>query len=91
MENNCCKMNEQEKLTDALSAQKMLTGMYNTYCCEAATPAVRSCLFSILEEEHGIQSQIFREMNSRGYYPVEQAEETKLNQAKQQFSQSAKA
>ena len=89
MENNCCKMNEQEKLTDALSSQKMLTGMYNTYCCEAATPSVKSCLLSILEDEHRIQTEIFNEMNTRGYYPVEKAEDEKLNTTKQKFAKNA--
>ena len=89
MENNCCKMNEQEKLNDALSSQKLLTSMYNTYCGESATPSVKSCLLSILEDEHRIQTEIFNEMNTRGYYPVEKAEDTKLNTTKQKFAKNA--
>ena len=86
MENNCCKMNEQEKLTDALSAQKMLTGMYNTYCCEAATGTLRSSLLSILQDEHRIVEEIFNEMNVRGLYPVQRAEEKKIADAKNKFA-----
>lgn len=88
MEQNCCKMNEQDKLTDALSSQKMITGMYNTYCSESATASVKRCLFSILEDEHRIQSEVFNEMNTRGYYPVEKAEENKLSSTKQKFSKN---
>lgn len=89
MEQYHCKMNEQEKLTDLLSSQKFLTAAYNSYCCESATPAVRSSLFSILEDEHRIQEEIFNEMNTRGYYPLEKAEDTKLNAEKQKFAQKA--
>ena len=87
MEQYQCKMNEQEKLTDLLSAQKFVTANYNTYCCEAATPSVRSSLSSILQDEHRIQEEIFNEMNARGYYPLEKAEDTKLSAAKQKFAQ----
>ena len=89
MEQYQCKMNEQEKLTDLLSTQKYLTSMYNAYCCEAATPSVKSSLLSILQDEHRIQEEIFTEMNTRGYYPLEKAEETKLNSTKQKFAQKA--
>ena len=37
---------EQEKMTDLLSSEKLLTGIYNTFCCEAATASVQSCLLS---------------------------------------------
>lgn len=81
--------NEEQRMTDLLSGQKFLTGAYNSYYCEAATGAVKSCLSSILQDEHRIQEEIFNEMNNRGWYPVEKAEEAKLTSAKQKFSASA--
>ena len=87
MEQNV-RMNEQQTLNDLLSSQKFLTGMYNSYCCESATTAVKNCLSSILQDEHRIQEEIFNEMNTRGWYPVEKAEEAKINSAKQKFSQT---
>ncbi len=89
MEQNQCKMNEQQKLNDLLNTQKFLTGTYNSYYCESATTAVKNCLSSILADEHRIQEEIFNEMNSRGYYPLEKAEENKINAAKQKFAQKA--
>ena len=77
---------DQQKLTDLLSSQKFITGVYNTYCCEAATPSIRSTLASVLQEEHRIQEALFDEMNSRGWYPVTRAEDTKLAGAKQKFA-----
>ena len=89
MEQNCCKMTEQETMNDLLTVQKFLTGVYNTFCNEAATPALRHCLCTILSEEHTIGEQIFEEMSTRGYYPTEQAEDTKVSAAKQKFSKYA--
>ena len=89
MEQNQCKMNEQEKMNDLLSTQKFLTGAYNSYCNEAATSAVRSMLTSILADEHRIQEEIFNEMNARGYYPLEKAEDNKISSTKQKFAQKA--
>lgn len=89
MEQNQCKMNEQEKMNDLLSTQKFLTGAYNSYCNEAATSAVRSTLTSILADEHRIQEEIFNEMSARGYYPLEKAEENKISSTKQKFAQKA--
>jgi spore coat protein CotF len=81
--------NEEQRLTDLLSGQKFLTGAYNSYYCESATGAVKNCLSSILQDEHRIQEEIFNEMNTRGWYPLEMAEETKLNSVRQKFSSAA--
>ena len=89
MEQSQCSMNEQQKLTDLLCSQKFVTSTYNSYYCEAATPAVKTCLSSILEDEHHIQQQIFTEMNNRGFYPLEKAEDTKLTETKQKYGQAA--
>ena len=87
---NCSQsMNEKQMMTDLLCSQKLVTSVYNTYCNEASTPAMRSCLSSILQDEHRIQEEIFNEMSAKGYYKVEMAEETKLSTERQKFSQMA--
>lgn len=83
------KMTEKELMTDLLSSEKFLTGVYNTYCCEAATSNVKSTLMSLLQDVHRMQEEIFGEMSSRGWYQLEKAEEQKLNSEKQKFSQMA--
>jgi spore coat protein CotF len=40
---------------------------------------------SILEDEHQIQHDLFKDMLQRGWYQVEQADTNKVNQAKQKF------
>ena len=89
MEMQTQKMNEQQTMMDLLSSQKYLTGMYQSFGNECATPSVRGCMFSILEEEQRISEEIFTQMNTRGYYPVEKAEDTELNTTKQKFAKNA--
>lgn len=86
---NMKKMTEKELMTDLLSSEKFLTGVYNTYCCEAATSTVKSALMSLLQDVHRMQEEIFGEMSKRGWYQLEKAEEQKLNSEKQKFSQMA--
>lgn len=81
--------NDKEKMMDTLNSQKNLTGGYNTFANEAATPEVKSGLMSILNEEHDIQHELWCEINSRGWYPVEKADENKLNTTKTKFSTMA--
>ncbi len=83
---DCKQLTDKEQITDLLCAEKYLTSVYNTYACEAATPAVKSCLLNTLTETHRMQEELFTEMSTRGWYPTEKAEETKINQAKQQYS-----
>ena len=76
---------DKDRLTDALNAQKYAAGHYNEFACESATPDVRACVMNILCEEHPIQEELFDEMNSRGWYPTEAADDNKLQTAKDQF------
>ncbi len=82
------RFDEKQKMTDLLSSQKFLTSVYNSYCCESATGAVKNCLSSILADEHQIQQEIFSEMSNRGWYTLEKADDTKIASAKQKFSPS---
>lgn len=78
-------MNDQEMMQDVLSSQKQMTETYNSYANECATPAVRDELLNILQEEHGIQADLFKEMQKRGWYPTPMAEEQKIQSTKQKF------
>ena len=76
-------MTEKEMMTDILNSQKQMTGMYNTFVNECSAPAVRHEFMNLLNEEHQIQADVFSEMQKRGWYPVENAEQQKIEQAKQ--------
>ena len=78
-------MKDQEVLHDVLSSQKMITGTYNAFTNECATPQIRNEFMNILNEEHQLQAQIFDEMHKRCLYPTPAAEQQKIDQAKQKF------
>jgi len=77
---------DKERLNDALCSQKQMTSDYNNFANESATPEVVSKVMDILRDEHDIQRGMWCEMNSRGWYPVEKAEDAKLNSVKTKFS-----
>ena len=81
-----CALKEKEQMSDLLQSEKYLTGCYNSYLLECATPEMMRCLSGLLNDTHSMQQQLFGEMNSRGYYPVTKAEDQKLNTVKQQFA-----
>ena len=80
------QLTDQEMITDVLSSQKFVTGNYNTVANEAKSHQVHDAFMSILKEEHDMQFEVFNEMQSRGWYPTENAEQQKVNAAKQKFS-----
>ncbi len=80
---------DRARMTDLLNCEKHMTSMYNTFLCETETSAVRGCLSGLLRDEHQMQETLFGEMKTRGWYTTEQAEQTKINQAKQKFSSGA--
>lgn len=82
---NNTPMQDKELLDDVLSSQKLITGSYNTFANECATPGVRETMLCILKEEHDIQSDIFNDMISRNWYPIQPAEQQKIDAAKEKF------
>ena len=84
---NCeWKFEEKQMLTDALNSQKFIAGVYNNDAMECATPTVKRCISNILEDERRMQEEIFEEMNSRGFYPVEKAQDQKVDTVKQTYA-----
>jgi spore coat protein CotF len=78
-------MTEKDILTDCLSSQKFTAANYNSYAGECANEQLRNTFLNILDDEHRIQADIFNDMSSNGWYPVQPADQQKLQQARQQF------
>ncbi len=81
---------EKEILSDALNAEKSATNLYNMSANECAHEGLRSSMMSLLEKEHKIQVDVFNQMHTKGFYPTPDAEEKKVQEAKQKFSCSVK-
>jgi spore coat protein CotF len=77
---------EQQILQDSLMSQKQMTGSYNTFAGECVSEQLRSTMLNILNDEHKIQADIFNSMQSHGWYQVEQADQQKIQQAKQKLT-----
>lgn len=76
---------DQEILEDILSSQKHATAMYNTYSGECKNTTLQGDMLNILRDEHNMQYSVFQEMEKRGWYKTEQAEQTKVDEAKTKF------
>lgn len=81
---------EKEILCDALAAQKSATNQFNTYANECVHEDLRQTMMHILKEEHNLAQDVFKIMHSKGYYPTPDAEQNKVEQLKQQYSQCVK-
>ena len=84
---NMGTMGDKEILGDALATQKQITSSYNTFAGECQCRELRDSFLNILKEEHTIQSDLFDEASSRGWYPVKMAPVTEISAAKQKFTQ----
>lgn len=78
---------EKDILGDALTMSKTSTNNYNTYSNECVHENVRSTMLKLLSEEHEIQNDIFKMMHDKGYYPTPDAEQKKVQEAKDRHAQ----
>ncbi len=84
---NC--FGDKEVLNEALTTEKSTTGTYNTFANECVNPQLRNDLMQILNTTHRMQADIFNELQSKGIYQPCQADQQKVSQAKQKYSQQA--
>ena len=86
--NQCTNLYDvKEVLGDCLSSQKQMTSTYNTYAGECVNAQLRSTFLNILDEEHRIQADLFTDMNTRGWYLPEQADQQKIRQTRDKLMQ----
>lgn len=81
---------EKEILGDALAAQKSATNLFNTFSNECVHEGLRSTMLDILADEHTMQQDVFCSMHERGFYPTPDAQQNKIDEAKQKYSCSYK-
>ena len=81
-----CAYQDKDRMMDALSSQKFLSGVYNESLNEAYHTPVKNCLSNLLDDVHRTQEELFALMTERGWYPVEDAETQKVEQARLKFA-----
>jgi spore coat protein F len=79
-------MSEQEIVTDLLASEKHVTSTVNTFITESTCSNLRQDLKNILNEEHSIHENLYNIMNSKGWYPVSDAEAQEVQKAKDKFN-----
>ncbi|MBQ2695722.1 MAG: spore coat protein [Clostridia bacterium] len=85
---NQLTMTEKEMMEDSLQSQKHMASTYNTYASECASNQLRMAFLNILSEEQELGGQLFDEMSARGWYQVQEAEQSDILKAKQKFMDS---
>ena len=78
-------MNDQERITDLILTEKKRTGNDDTFASECVNVKLRDDFLRILHEEHMIQSDLFQKAQSKGWYQVEPAAASKVQQAAAKF------
>jgi spore coat protein CotF len=79
-------MGDKELLQDSLLSEKLMTGSYNTFAGECVNDQLRGAFLNILDDTHRIQADVFSDMQSRGWYQVEQADQQKVQNTRQKYS-----
>jgi len=79
-------MNDRDLLEDILLTVKGGSDLYLHGTIESATPNVHSAFDNALCSSLKAQNEIYNKMSQKGWYPSEQAEQKKIDQAKQKFS-----
>lgn len=72
---------DQQIAGDVLTSQKYTTELYNKFALEAKKQELRNDFLKILNQEHEIQVEMFELMEEKGWYPIEMAEDKKIEDA----------
>ena len=80
---------DQDIMDDMLTAEKGLTGLFNTFGNECVHQTLRNDMLNILRENHMIQADLFTEMQKRGWYSPQMADQQMINQTRTKFQNIA--
>lgn len=79
-------MTDQERLTDLLLTEKKMSTNYDLFASECVNTQLRDTFIQLLTAGHEIQSELFQDAQSRGWYKTTPAEANQVSQAYQKFS-----
>ncbi len=79
-------MDDKSLMEDILQLEKGACDLYMHGTIEASTDNVHKAFCSALNEALSMQDSIYDEMSAKGWYPVEQAEQQKIDSVKQKFT-----
>ena len=79
-------MNDQERITDFLCSEKKMSANYDTYASECVNTALRDDFLNILNQSHQTQTDLFRLAQTKGWYTVEVAPQSKISETYNKFN-----
>ncbi len=80
------QLTEKDMMSDSISGQKLIGRNYYIFSDECVNPNLKMDFLSIAREESDITSQLFSEMETRGWVKTDPADMTKLSEAYRKFS-----
>lgn len=81
-----CQLDDYEIISDVLGSEKEIVKLYSTALCETAEENLRDIIRDNFTEAAADQYKAFSYMQENGMYKTEQASETEILKAKQQFT-----
>ena len=82
-------MDDRNLMENMLQLEKGVCDLYLHGAIESATPKVHQAFSTALNSALNMQDTIFSKMSDKGWYPLEQAEQTKIDQVRQKFGNQA--
>ena len=80
-------MNDQSIMENLLLTTKGVCDLYMHGVIESSTQSVHQAMGIALKDSLNMQSDIYKQMESRGWYQSEQAPAQQINQVHQKFAQ----
>lgn len=79
-------MNDQERMTDFILAEKKMSSNYDTFASECVNVQLRDEFLKIFNQGHQTQTDLFKMAQSKGWYQVEAAPASKVSTVYTKFS-----
>ena len=78
-------MNDQERITDLILTEKKMSANYDTFASECVNVQLRDEFLKLLNQGHQTQTKLFQTAQQKGWYQVETAPASKVQQAQTKF------
>ena len=79
-------MNDQERVTDMILTEKKMSTNYNIFASECVDDQLRDEYLKILNQSHMTQTALFKAAQSKGWYTVEAAPQSKISETYNKFN-----
>lgn len=79
-------MNDQERVTDMILTEKKMSTNYNTFASECVDDQLRDEYLKILNQSHMTQTALFKAAQTKGWYTVEVAPQSKISETYNKFN-----